>query len=124
MFKIKTRFAVVALAGALLGCGGSAYGGPTAPPPPPPPPPPANTVAATNALAFTPATLNVAVGETVTFTFGSIAHNVFFAAQAGAPANIEGNNASTDVQRMFNSAGTYTFTCHIHPQMHGTVQVQ
>ena len=125
MFRFKTLFPVVALAGSLLGCGGSSYGGPTAPPPPPPPPPPpTNTVAATNALAFSPATLNVAVGETVTFTFGSIAHNVFFAAQAGAPANIEGNNASTDIQRTFNTAGTYTSTCHIHPQMHGSVVVQ
>src|SRR5712691_7536460 len=103
MFRIKTRFPVVALAGALLGCGGSAYGGPTAPPPPPPPPPPRHTVAATNALAFTPATLNVAVGETVPVNFGSIAHNVFFAAQAGAAANIDGNNASIDVSRMFNT---------------------
>jgi len=28
------------------------------------------------------------------------------------------------VERTFAVAGTFTFTCHIHPQMHGTVEVQ
>jgi len=66
----------------------------------------------------------VTVGQTVTFAFGSLAHNVFFAAQAGAPADIDGLNANTSVQRQFNTQGTYNYTCHIHPQMHGTVVVQ
>lgn len=124
MFRIKTRLAFVSLAGALVGCGGG-YGS-TAPasPPPPPPPPPANTVAATNALVFTPATLSVAAGQTVTFTFGSIAHNVFFAPHAGVPADIAGNNANVAINRQFATPGTYTFTCHIHPSMQGSVVVQ
>jgi plastocyanin len=124
MFRFKTRLAFVSLAGALVACGGG-YGS-TAPPPPgpPPPPPPANTVAATNAQVFTPATLTVATGQTVTFTFGSIAHNVFFAAQAGAPADIAGNNANVAIDRQFATPGTYNFTCHIHPSMHGSVVVQ
>ncbi|HKA58680.1 MAG TPA: plastocyanin/azurin family copper-binding protein [Gemmatimonadales bacterium] len=124
MFRIKTRLAFVSLAGALIACGGG-YGS-TAPPPPgpPPPPPPANTVAATNAQVFTPATLTVAAGQTVTFTFGSIAHNVFFAAQAGAPADIAGNNANVAIDRQFAISGTYNYTCHIHPSMHGSVVVQ
>ncbi len=120
MFTLKTRLAFVTLAGALLGCGGG-YGS-TAPPPPPPPP--AHTVAATDAIVFTPATLTVATGETVTFTFGSIAHNVFFAAQGGAPADISGNNANVSVARAFAAPGNYAYTCHIHPSMHGTVVVQ
>lgn len=119
MFRIRTRLAFVSLAGALVACGGG-YGS-TAPPPPPPP---GNTVAATNALVFTPATLTVAAGENVTFTFGSIAHNVFFSAQAGAPADIAGNNANVGIQRQFATPGTYNFTCHIHPSMHGSVVVQ
>jgi plastocyanin len=118
MFRIKTQLAVVSLAAALAGCG-SSYGS-TAPPPPPP----ANTIAATNAIVFTPATLRVSAGQTVTFTFGSIGHNVFFATQAGAPADIAGDNASVSIDRQFTVPGTYNYTCHIHPSMHGSVVVQ
>jgi len=123
MFRIKTRLAFLSLVAA-LGCGGSGYGSTAPPPPGPPPPPPSNTVDATPAEVFTPGSLTVAVGQTVTFSFGSLAHNVFFAAQAGAPANIEGLNSNTTVDRQFNTQGTFTYTCHIHPQMHGTVVVQ
>ncbi len=101
----------------LTGCG-SGYGSTAAPPPP------ANTVAATNAITFTPATLHVSAGDIVRFTFGSVAHNVFFAAQTGAPADIAGNNANVAVEREFAVAGTYTYSCHIHPQMQGSVVVQ
>ena len=117
MFTLKTRFTVVTLAGVLVGCG-NGYGSTAAPPPP------ANTVAATDGLAFTPATLQVSAGDIVRFTFGSVAHNVFFAAQTSAPADIGGTNANVAVERTFAVAGTYTYTCHIHPQMHGTVEVQ
>src|SRR3954451_18243811 len=70
-----------------------------------PNPPPANTVAATPSLTFTPGTLTVNAGETVTFAFGSVAHNVFFDTQAGAPADIPGNNANVSVDRAFTTAG-------------------
>lgn len=124
MFRFGTQFTVVSLVGALFGCGGSGGYGSMGPGNPPPPPPPGNTVQATNALVFTPATLDVSAGQTVTFSFGSVAHNIFFTAQAGAPANIPGNNASVSVNRVFAMQGNYTYTCQIHPQMHGTVVVQ
>ena len=125
MFRIKTQLAVVLLAATLAGCGSiSGYGSMAPPPPPPPPPPSTHTIDATNSLVFSPASLQVSAGETVTFTFGSVAHNVFFATQAGAPADITGNNASVSIGRQFTMAGTYNFTCHIHPSMHGSVVVQ
>jgi plastocyanin len=60
----------------------------------------------------------------VKFDFRGVAHNVFFDAQTGAPADIGGENANVTVQRTFATPGTYRFTCHIHPSMHGTVVVQ
>jgi plastocyanin len=88
------------------------------------PPPSANTVAATPSLTFTPGSITVHPGDAVTFAFGSVGHNVFFTAQAGAPADIDGSNANVSIPRTFATAGTYQYTCHIHPSMHGTVVVQ
>lgn len=82
------------------------------------------TVNATPSLAFTPGTLTVNAGDVVTFAFGTIAHNVFFDARAGVPADIPGNNASVSTQRTFATPGTYHYTCHIHPGMAGTIVVQ
>jgi plastocyanin len=121
MFTSKTRLAFAGLIVAVAACGGSGgYGGTTAPPPPPP----ANTVDATPSEVFTPGTLTVTAGQVVTFTFGSLAHNVFFTPAAGVPADITGNNSSVSITRTFATAGTYQYTCHIHPQMHGSVVVQ
>src|SRR5947208_14058821 len=123
MLTRKTRLVLATLAGALMAaCGSNGYG--TAAPPPAPPPPPPNTVAATPSLTFTPATLTVNVGDVVTFAFGSVPHNVFFTQQAGAPADIAGNNANVSFARTFATAGSYAYTCHIHPSMHATVVVR
>src|SRR5438034_11161256 len=120
MLTRKTRLVLATLAGALMAaCGSNGYG--TAAPPPPPPPPPGNTVAATPSLAFTPATLTVNVGDVVTFAFGSVAHNVFFTQQAGAPTDIGGSNANVSGTRTFATSGTYAYTSHIHPSIQPTV---
>ena len=113
-----TCFAANACGG---GSGNSGYGSPTSPPPSPPV---ADHVNATTALAFDPGTLTTGVGHTVTFAFGSVGHNIFFDAATGAPADIPGVNANASVTRVFTTAGTYTYSCHIHPSMHGRVVVQ
>jgi len=103
-------------------CGGGGYAS-TGPGTPPPPPPVADHVDATASLAFTPATLNTQVGHAVTFAFGSVGHNIFFDAATGVPANIGGVNSNTSVTRTFDSPGTFTYSCHIHPFMQGKVVV-
>jgi plastocyanin len=88
------------------------------------PPTPTAQVSATPAIVFTPATVALTVGGTVTFVFGSVPHNVFFDNDpAGAPASIDGVNANTSAQRTFPVAGVYKYYCHIHPGMSGTIVV-
>ena len=87
-------------------------------------PPMVATVNATSQNTFTPANVAVGVGGTVTFTFGDVAHNVFFDnSPAGAPDAIAGANANMSATRTFTTAGTFEFDCHIHPGMKGTVVV-
>jgi plastocyanin len=52
-----------------------------------------------------------------------VAHNVFFDSVPGAPADIPGSNAGNSVSRTFASAGTYAYSCHIHPGMRGSIVV-
>jgi plastocyanin len=104
-------------AAALAGCGGGSDG-------PAAPSQQGATVDATPQLTFTPATVTVAAGRSVTFRFGSVAHNVFFDAASGAPGDITAPTANASVTRTFATAGTFTYDCHIHPGMTGTVVVQ
>lgn len=106
---------------ALLGACGQGYGGGPSDPNPPLDP---LSVAATPALRFTPSTLTVHVGDAVTFVFGAVGHNLFFDQANGAPANIPNETANASVQRVFNTAGTFHYECHIHPGMAGTIEVQ
>ena len=118
--RIISASFIIALAG--CGEGTGPYGGGNNQNPPPPP---ANTVNATASLAFSPASLTISPGETVTFAFGSVAHNVFFdAPDAATPTDIPGNNSNKSVQRTFSTAGTYRYHCTIHPTMTGTVTVR
>ena len=110
------------LAATLAACGGS-DGGSTSPNNGPPAT--TVTVRATPALQFTPATVTVAVGGTVTFAFEGVAHDVFFdGAPPGAPTNIATPTANTSISRTFPTAGRYAYNCHVHPGMSGVIVVQ
>jgi len=74
--------------------------------------------------AYSPAQTDIAVGGTVQFVFPSLGHNVFFnATPAGAPADIPGIVSNQTVPRTFNTRGSFTYNCTIHPGMTGTVVV-
>src|SRR5689334_4898543 len=82
---IRMKNALLAVVTATLGACSSGYGGTTSPIPGD-----GHTIAATPSLTFGPSSLRVNAGTVVTFAFGSVAHNVFFDAQTGAPADIDG----------------------------------
>jgi len=85
------------------------------------------TVATKNAVtiqnfAFSPATLTVKVGDTVTWTNQD---------SAGHSATADDNSFDTGIiaqgqsgSNTFTKAGTYTYHCSVHPNMHGTIIVQ
>ncbi len=91
-------------------------------------PPPASAGAATSAgavtiadFAFSPATITVAIGTTVTWTNkDTTAHTVTLD---------DGSATSDDIapgstyQHAFTTAGTFTYHCKIHPTMTATVTV-
>ena len=83
-----------------------------------------NTVNATITDTFDPSSLTVSVGTTVSFVFGSTAHNVMFNPVTGRPDDIPGSNSNTTITRTFNTAGTFGYQCTIHAGMTGTITVQ
>ncbi|HJR43215.1 MAG TPA: plastocyanin/azurin family copper-binding protein [Gemmatimonadaceae bacterium] len=113
----------VLLVSSVAACGGSGYGGDDSTGPNNTPVQSA-TVQATPQLQFSPNTVNLLAGGTVTFAFGSTAHNVLFDPTAGAPGNIPGSNANTSVPRTFPTAGSFRYVCDLHPGMSGRVVVQ
>ncbi len=94
------------------------------PPAPPPVAPQTATVvggAATN--TFSPTSVTVARGGTVSWSFGTRPHNVTFVTTPGAPADVPtGTNVTTS--REFTTSGTFAYACTLHAGMVGTVHVQ
>ncbi len=85
--------------------------------------PNAITVDATIDRTFSPGTVDIALGGTVTFSFKALTHNVTFAGMAGAPGNVP-NSENVNVARVFGTAGTFTYQCTLHSGMTGTVTVR
>jgi plastocyanin len=73
------------------------------------------------AFVFSPGTVDVEAGGSVTWTIEAIHHAVDFTTN-GAPANVpELLNASAS--RIFPVSGTYAYECPFHAQMSGVVRV-
>ena len=72
-------------------------------------------------LFFSPASVSIAVGDTVTWrNTGQAPHNA--TADDGSFATATLNNGQS-ASHTFTQAGTFSYTCTIHPQMKGTVRV-
>lgn len=118
------------LAALACGGGGGLYGNsgssnnPTSPNTPSPTPP--STPQATDKVTvennqFTPPDIQVSPGTTVTWTWsaGASTHNVTFS--DGVTSN---DRASGSYTRTFATAGTFPYSCTLHPGMTGTVTVK
>jgi len=82
-----------------------------------------NTVS-TAGLAFSPATITIAAGDSVTWQFVEAPHNVTFAGAAPAAGNVPTQQPGALVHRVFATPGTYAYECTIHNGMQGSVVVQ
>ena len=83
----------------------------------------AAVVASSGDYIFTPSTVAVQQGGSVTWTFGGLEHTVTFANASGAPANID-SGYGTAVSRTFGSTGDFSYVCTIHVGMSGKVIVR
>jgi len=108
-----------AISGACSGAGAPPATMPGMPAPAPAGPPVPVKIAQ---LAFSPASVNVPVGGTVTWTNGDpVDHTVTSMGQGplGSPTIGAGGTYSST----FTTAGTYKYYCAVHPDMMGTVVV-
>lgn len=133
--RVMSRFLAVVCVSVLSGCGGEGstapgYSAPAPAPAPTPAPTPtpvpgasALVVAGMNSNDFAPASVEVARGAVVTWSFGARPHNVIFGSATGAPVNID-VTSNAQVARTFATAGTFGYDCSLHAGMVGTVIVR
>ena len=72
---------------------------------------------------FSPTSVDIAQGGTVSFVFPALAHNVLFNTTTGAPQDIPITSNAT-VSRTFATKGTFNYVCSIHSGMIGTIVVR
>jgi len=127
--RILVAILALGLVLALVGCGGSGdgdstgYGGSTTPPAEDTPGSTSGTSGTTiteEGLAFSPTTLTVKVGDTVTFTNNDSApHNVLIDDQE---LGTQGQGDSKTWTA--TAAGSFPFSCTVHPSMTGEITVE
>src|ERR1700730_15704342 len=84
--------------------------------------PPTVTVVATDQLAFSPASQNEHVGDIIQWTVpGTSSHTVTFDNHSDLSDLSLLPGGTWEVK--FTTAGTYAYTCTVHPGMNGTIVV-
>lgn len=92
---------------------------------PPPTPPSASATVTTPGESFSPATVTITPGGTVTWDFTGVSrHNVTFTGTQPPGGNIPDTDVGGRAQRQFPAAGTYPYQCTRHSGMTGQVVVQ
>jgi plastocyanin len=101
-------------------------GAPPANPPPTTPPPPSGSTATvtTPGTSFSPATVTIARGGTVSWEISGATHNVTFQGAAPTGGSVPDTRAGTTVSRVFSTAGSFPYACTRHSGMNGSVVVQ
>jgi plastocyanin len=79
---------------------------------------PAGASVTVGGMSFSPRSVTVKVGATVTWTWSGRMHDVRFSDGPASPVQSQGTWART-----FAKTGTYTYHCDLHPMMTGTVVV-
>ncbi len=119
----RAPLALIAALAFAAACGKSYMTSTTYTPPNSPNPPPSGAKAVTiSDFAFTPASITIARGSSVTWTnSGPSTHTV----TAGDGSFDSGNlPAGGKFTHTFSTTGTFAYHCAIHPQMTGSVVVQ
>lgn len=87
-------------------------------------PPAGGTTVSIKGFAFAPASLEVKVGDTVTWTNNDSPAHTVSSDDGVTPAFDTGDlKPGTTGTVTFGKAGTYAYHCNIHSSMHGTIVV-
>ena len=84
---------------------------------------PSGTVVTAAGTTFSPATVTIAQGATVTWQFSGSRHNVTFGSQQPSGGNIPDTDPGNSASRVFANSGTYDYQCTRHSGMTGRVLV-
>ena len=95
----------------------------TSTPPATPPTQPMGVTVTTPGVTFSPQTVTIQAGGTVTWQISGSRHNVTFSGAAPTGGNIPDTDGQS-VSRTFPNAGTYDYVCTRHNGMSGRVVVQ
>lgn len=75
-----------------------------------------------NGMAFTPAALDVAVGDTVTWINNDVVPHTATATDGGFDSGVIDQGAEWSL--VIESAGSVDYVCTFHPQMTGVIRAQ
>ncbi|MDI9899446.1 cupredoxin family copper-binding protein [Rhodococcus sp. IEGM 1409] len=118
--RLRPAIAGLVLALGLVGCSSTTDSTPSAPETTA-----SGTVVTISGMAYSPASITVSVGDTVTWVFddNGMAHDVSGLGDAKGKLRSPLKKSGTYTYT-FTEPGTYDYTCTPHPEMRGTVVVQ